>query len=104
MWGMKCLVIPVTIGATGMVTKGLKKNVEARPGKRSVAADDSSTGETDRRTAVLVTTESETSACRNGPSSGIIYVMSCYKLLLSVLPEDGPFRPKHVDSTSVWCM
>jgi hypothetical protein len=29
MWNIKCLVIPVVIGATGMVTKGLKKNVEA---------------------------------------------------------------------------
>jgi hypothetical protein len=47
MWGIKCLIIPVTIGATGMVTEGLKKNVEARPGERSVAADGSSTGETD---------------------------------------------------------
>jgi hypothetical protein len=26
MWNMKCLVIPVVIGATGIVTKGLKKS------------------------------------------------------------------------------
>jgi hypothetical protein len=25
MWNMKCFVIPVIIGATGIVTKGLKK-------------------------------------------------------------------------------
>jgi hypothetical protein len=28
--------MPVVIGATGIVTKGLKKNVEAIPGKYSV--------------------------------------------------------------------
>jgi len=58
----------------------------------------------ERQTAVLVTTESETSGCRNEPSSGIQYVMPCHNLLLSVLPEDGPFWPKHVDSMSVRCM
>ena len=32
MWNLKCKVIPVTIGATGIVTKGLRKNFEAIPG------------------------------------------------------------------------
>jgi hypothetical protein len=33
MWNMKCFVIPVIIGATGIVTKGLKKYLESIPGK-----------------------------------------------------------------------
>jgi len=33
MWNIKCLIIPVIIGATGMVTKDVKKTVEAMPGK-----------------------------------------------------------------------
>ena len=36
MWNMKCMIILVIIGATGIVTKGLKKNMEAIPGKCSV--------------------------------------------------------------------
>jgi hypothetical protein len=32
---MKCMIIPVVIGATGIVTKGLKKNLDAIPGKHS---------------------------------------------------------------------
>jgi hypothetical protein len=36
MWNMKCFVIPVIIGATGIVTRGLKKYLEAIPGKHSV--------------------------------------------------------------------
>jgi hypothetical protein len=36
MWNMKCFVIPVIIGATGIVTKGLKKYLEAIPGKHSI--------------------------------------------------------------------
>jgi hypothetical protein len=35
-WNMKCFVIPVIIGATGIVTKGLKKNLETIPGKHSL--------------------------------------------------------------------
>jgi hypothetical protein len=35
MWNMKCMIIPVVIGATGTVTKGLTKNLEAIPGKLS---------------------------------------------------------------------
>ena len=36
MWDMKYLIIPVIIGATGRVTKGLKKNLETIPGKHSI--------------------------------------------------------------------
>jgi hypothetical protein len=36
MWNMKCFVIPVIIGATGIVTKGLKKHLETIPGKHSI--------------------------------------------------------------------
>jgi hypothetical protein len=36
MWNMICMVIPVVTAATGIVTKGLKKNLEAIPGKYSV--------------------------------------------------------------------
>jgi len=33
---MKCVMKPIMIGATGIVTEGLKKNFEAIPGKHSV--------------------------------------------------------------------
>jgi hypothetical protein len=33
MWNLKCTIIPVKIGATGIVTKSLRKNLEAVPGK-----------------------------------------------------------------------
>jgi hypothetical protein len=36
MWNMNWLIIAVIIGATGMVTKGTKKNLEAVPGKYSI--------------------------------------------------------------------
>jgi hypothetical protein len=36
MWNMKCFVIPAIIGATGIVTKGLKKYLETIPGKLSI--------------------------------------------------------------------
>jgi hypothetical protein len=36
MWNMKYFVIPVITGATGIVTKGLKKNLETIPGKYSI--------------------------------------------------------------------
>ena len=36
MLNMKCKIISVIIGATGIVTKGLKKNLEAVPGKHSI--------------------------------------------------------------------
>jgi hypothetical protein len=36
MWNMKCFVTPVIIGATGIVTKGLKKYMETTPEKHSI--------------------------------------------------------------------
>ena len=36
MWNVKCLIISVIIGATGIVTKDLKKNLEAIPGKHLI--------------------------------------------------------------------
>jgi hypothetical protein len=36
MWNMKCLVIPVITGATGIVTIVLKKYLETIPGKHSI--------------------------------------------------------------------
>jgi len=33
---MKCKIIPVKTGSNGIVTKLLKKNFEAMPGKRSI--------------------------------------------------------------------
>jgi hypothetical protein len=36
MWNMKCFVIPVIIGATGILTRGLKKYLETIPGKNSI--------------------------------------------------------------------
>ena len=36
LWNLKCTIIPVIIGATGIVTRSLRKNVEAVPGKHSI--------------------------------------------------------------------
>jgi hypothetical protein len=36
MWNTKCMIIPVVTGATKIVTKGLKKNLEPIPGKHSI--------------------------------------------------------------------
>jgi hypothetical protein len=33
LWNLKCKIIPVIIGATRIVTKGLKKHLETTPGK-----------------------------------------------------------------------
>ena len=30
MWNMKCVIIPIIFGATGILTKVLKKNLESR--------------------------------------------------------------------------
>jgi len=38
MWNLKCKIVPVIIGVTGIATEGSRKNVEAVPGKRSVDA------------------------------------------------------------------
>ena len=36
MWNLKCTIIPVIIGATGIVTRSLRKNLEAVPEKHSI--------------------------------------------------------------------
>jgi hypothetical protein len=36
MWNLKCTIIPVITGATGMATKSFRKNLEAVPGKHSI--------------------------------------------------------------------
>ena len=36
MWNLTCTTVPVIIGATGIVTRSLKKNLEAVPGKHSI--------------------------------------------------------------------
>jgi hypothetical protein len=36
MWNMKCYVIPVTIGATGIVSKKFTKHLETIPGQHSI--------------------------------------------------------------------
>jgi hypothetical protein len=36
MWKVKCFVVPAIIGATGIVTRGLKKYLETIPGKHSM--------------------------------------------------------------------
>jgi len=36
MWYMKYMIVPVIIGAIGVVTKLSKKNLKAKPGKHSI--------------------------------------------------------------------
>jgi len=36
MWNLKSTIVPATIGATGIVTRSLRKNLEAVPGKYSI--------------------------------------------------------------------
>ena len=36
MWNLKCTIIPAIIGATGIVTRSLKKNLEVVPGKHKI--------------------------------------------------------------------
>ena len=36
LWNLKCTIKPVIIGATGIVTRTLRKNLEAVPGKHSI--------------------------------------------------------------------
>jgi hypothetical protein len=48
MWNLKCTFIPVIIGATRIVTRGLRKNLEAVPGKHSI--------DSLQKTAILRTT------------------------------------------------
>ena len=36
MWNLKCTIVPVIIGATGIVTRSLKKNLQTIPGNHSI--------------------------------------------------------------------
>ena len=36
MWNLKCTIVPVIIGATGIVTRSLRKNLDTVPGKHSI--------------------------------------------------------------------
>ena len=36
MWNLKCTIVPVIIGATGTVTRSLRNNLVAVPGKHSI--------------------------------------------------------------------
>jgi len=36
MWNLKCTIVPVITGATGIVTRTLRKNLEALTGKHSI--------------------------------------------------------------------
>jgi len=36
MWNLKCTIVPVIIGANGIVTRSLRKNLQAVPGKYSI--------------------------------------------------------------------
>ena len=47
MWNLKCTIIPVIIGDTGIVTRSLKKNFETVPERHSI--------DSLQKTAVLVT-------------------------------------------------
>jgi len=47
MWNLKCTVVPVIIGATGIVTRSLKKNLETIPGNHSI--------DSQQKTAILGT-------------------------------------------------
>jgi len=47
MWNLKCTIVPVITGATGIVTRSLRKNMETIPGKHSI--------DSLRKTAVLGT-------------------------------------------------
>ena len=47
MWNLKCTIVPVIIGATGIVTRSLRKNLETVPGKHLI--------DSLQKTAILVT-------------------------------------------------
>ena len=36
MWNLKCTIVPVIIGDSGLVTRSLRKNLETIPGKHSI--------------------------------------------------------------------
>ena len=48
MWNLKCTIIPIIIGATGIVTRSLRKNLDSVPGKHSI--------DSLQKTAILGTT------------------------------------------------
>ena len=47
MWNLKCTIVPVIIGATGIVMRSLGKNLETVPGKHLI--------DSQQKTAVLGT-------------------------------------------------
>jgi len=40
MWNVKCFVIPVITGATGIVTRGLQTYLRTIPGRKALNDDD----------------------------------------------------------------
>ena len=38
MWNLKCTIVPVIIGANGIVTRSLRKILETVPGKHSIVS------------------------------------------------------------------
>jgi len=36
MWNLKCMIVPVITGATGIVARSVRKNLETVPGKHSI--------------------------------------------------------------------
>ena len=36
MWNLECTLVPIIIGATGIVTRNLKKNLETIPGNHAI--------------------------------------------------------------------
>jgi len=48
MWNLKCTIMPIAIGATGIVTRSVRKNLETVPGKHSL--------DSLQKTAILGTT------------------------------------------------
>jgi len=36
MWNLKCMIVSVIIGATGIVTRSLRKNLEVLPGRQLI--------------------------------------------------------------------
>jgi len=43
MWDLKCTIVPEIIGATGIVMRSLRKNLESVPGKYSIGSLQKST-------------------------------------------------------------
>ena len=58
MWNLKCEFISVRIGATLIVTKGLRKTLEVIPGKHSI--------DSPQNTAVLGTTHVKRKVLQSG--------------------------------------